>query len=166
MVGDAVGGGRDSGSVGNRGNGSQRLGRLEVSQSLTLTASVDARRNHVVTLTDFECTILGLARGIVCTPETIIDVLAKLALVVAIRVTNFDTKGMAAHEADRDEDMLTAHDERNLLGPVANLLVGIVVAIVARKSIRVHETTERVATLNERLEEIPHRINEQTKSAP
>lgn len=106
MVCDTVGRGRNNGSVWNIGNGTLGLGRLEISLGLTIRG-VDAGRAHVVTITDLECAILGVVRSIVRTPKTIINVLTKLSLVVAIRVANLQTKGIATHEADGDQDMLT-----------------------------------------------------------
>lgn len=99
MVGDTVGRSRHNGRVWNGGDGTQRLGRLEVSRSLA-TRDVDAGWSHVVTLADLKRAVLGVVRDIVLTPKTIIDVLAKLTLVMAIRVTDFHTEAITTHETD------------------------------------------------------------------
>ena len=105
MVGDTVGRGRHNGSIWNTRDGAQGLGRLEVGLGRTTRTGIETRRSHVFTITDLECAILGVVRRIVRTPKAIIDVLAISSGVLAIRIAQFDTESMAAHEADVGQDL-------------------------------------------------------------
>ena len=100
MVGDTVGRGRHARSVRNGGDGAQRLGRLEVGHGFTIRAGVKARGGHIFTVTHFKGTVLGIVRSIVCTPKTIVNVLAICTWSLALRVTDLQTESMTAHEAD------------------------------------------------------------------
>jgi len=129
VVGDTVGRGRHNGSVWNSGDGTQRLGRLEVSQGLT-TRGVDPGGSHVIAITDLKRAVLGVVRSIVCTSETVIYVLAVCAWGFTTRITDLDAEGVATHE----------------VCPVVYLVVGVVVATTVGERVRVHESTDGVTT--------------------
>lgn len=149
MVGDTVGRGRHSRRIWNTGDRAQRLGRLKISQGVT-SRDVDTGRSRVFAFTDLKRFVLGVVRGIVRTTKAIIDVLAKLALVMAIRITYLHTEGVATHEADLGQyTIILTIKKRNPHRPVANLLVAIVIAIITGESVRVHERANRVTTLND-----------------
>jgi hypothetical protein len=89
---------------------------------------VNTRRAHVIALANLEDVVLSVVGGVVLASETVIDVLTESLLVLTSGVTDLHAEGTATHE----------------IGPVNDLLVGGIVATVAREGVRVHQTTEWV----------------------
>jgi len=72
---DAVRGGGDTGGIGDRGDGTERFGRLGISDDGTV-GGVDTDGVLAITLARFESSVLSVVGGVVGTADTVIDVLA------------------------------------------------------------------------------------------
>ena len=97
---NTVGRRRDSRCVGDGGDGTKRLRRLEVRLRHS-AGHVHTRGRHVVALAHLECTVLGIVGCVVCAPETVVDVLAVCGTILSSWVADLDAEAVSTHEAAR-----------------------------------------------------------------
>ena len=94
---------------------------------------------------------MGIAGHIVGATHAVVDVLAVGGLVSTARsgVTDRYTEGVATHEAvaHDNEEYSVSGKKRNALGPINDLLVGVVVTTIAWECVGVHQASKRVPTL-------------------
>ena len=81
------------------GDGTERLRRLSVGLDLSSWICVDAGEVLVVALARLKRAVLGVVWRIVCTSNTVVDVLAEVTGVGASRIAGLEAKEVSAIEA-------------------------------------------------------------------
>jgi hypothetical protein len=126
---DAVRAGRYSGLIGHGGDGSKRFRRLGVGHRFAV-AGVNTWKVLVLALAGLEYTVLGVTGDIVGATDTIINVFTIVSSVGTSRIASFDAELAATHE----------------VVPFDHLLEVVLVAAITWECIRVHQSSEGVAT--------------------
>jgi len=94
----AVGGRRNSCSVGDGGDRAKTLSRLSVCHDLPV-GGVNTRVVGILGITGFEDFVFGVVRGIERATNTIKNVFAEVSGVRPRGVTSLQTEGISSHEA-------------------------------------------------------------------
>jgi len=129
LVVDAVRAGRYSGLVGNGGDGSKGFRRLGVGRH-SAVGGINTWKVLVLALAGLERAGLGIIGDVVGATDTIEDMFTIASIVGTSGIANFDAELAAANEAVPFDDLLEV----------------VPVAAITWECIRVHQTSEGVAT--------------------